>query len=470
MSGVQLTVQKAAEATGGFIERPGAGRFCGVSIDSRQVQAGHAFVAIKGERFDGHDFCSQAVRAGATLLVVERELALDSPATAAVLRVTDTRTALGKLARAWRGEVNPHVVAITGSVGKTTTKELTRSLVSRLGSTHSNPGNFNNDIGLPLTMLAMPSDTRYLVVEMGMNAPGEIATLTELAAPDVGVITCVAPVHLEGLGSLEAIAEAKGELLTGLGPRGWAVVPGQEPLLAGPLQGIPKERRVTFGAAESDAVQIVGVQSLGPDGSRISLSMRDERVTFDLALVGAYNARNAAAAAAAAMILGLDPQRIAESMQLEGSPLKHRSAIRSIGGYRVLDDCYNANPLAMRAALQTVSQLAGSGSRALAVLGTMLELGEQTERLHKEVGQFAASLGLKVLITVGPGAEAIAVGAREAGMPDDRIARVSDARQAAGTLASRAAAGDWILVKASRGAHLEQVIDEIATTCGKEKD
>jgi UDP-N-acetylmuramoyl-tripeptide--D-alanyl-D-alanine ligase len=356
-------------------------------------------------------------------------------------------------------------VAITGSVGKTTTKELTRSLVSQLGSTHSNPGNFNNDIGLPLTMLTMPSDTRYLVVEMGMNAPGEIATLTELAAPDVGVITCVAPVHLEGLGSLEAIAEAKGELLTGLGPEGWAVVPGQEPLLAGPLRSIPQKRQVTFGAAESDAVQIVGVQALGADGSRVSLSMRGERVTFDLALVGAYNAHNAAAAAAAAMILGLEPQRIADSMQLEGSPLKHRCAIRAIGGYKVLDDCYNANPLAMRAALQTVSQLAGGGGRALAVLGTMLELGEQTERFHREVGQSAASLGLKALVTVGPDAEAIAVGAREAGMPDERIVQVSDAKQAAETLARRAAAGAWILVKASRGAHLEQVIDELATTC-----
>lgn len=470
MSGVQLTVEKAAEATGGSIERTGAERFCGVSIDSRQVQAGHAFVAIKGERFDGHDFCSQAVQAGASLLVVEREPALDSPATTAVLRVTDTRAALGQLARAWRGEVDPQVVAITGSVGKTTTKELTRSLVSRLGSTHSNPGNFNNDIGLPLTMLAMPSDTSYLVVEMGMNAPGEIATLTTLAEPDIGVITCVAPVHLEGLGSLEAIAEAKGELLIGLGSESWAVVPGQEPLLTGPLRSIPEERRVTFGTAESDAVQVVGVQALGPDGTRISLSIRGERVTFDLSLVGAYNAHNAAAAAAAASILGLDPRRIADFMQLEGSSLRHRSAIRAMGSFNVLDDCYNANPLAMRAALQTVSQLAGSGGRALAVLGTMLELGEQTERFHREVGQFAASLGLKALVTVGPDAEAIAVGAREAGMPDERIAQVTDARQAARTLEGRAAAGDWILVKASRGAHLEQVIDELATTCGKEGD
>lgn len=459
---VTMTIETAAAATGGELLRAGAAggtRFSGVSIDSRRVEPGQAFVAIAGDRFDGHDFVAEAVSRGAALVVVDRSSKKTLPPRAAVLRVDRTREALGQLARAWRLEVAPRSVAITGSVGKTTTKELTRVVLARLGQTHWNRGNLNNDIGLPLTLLAMPESTRFLVAEMGMNAPGEIAYLTGLVEPEIGVVTCVAPVHLEGLGSLEAVADAKGELIRGLPGDGWAVVPGREPLLAPSLAGIPEARRVRFGEQAGDEVRILGTRGRGAEGTRVRLSLRGEEIAFDLALVGAHNAKNAAAAAAVGMILGLAPADIADALaSLPPEGLTHRSSVRPLGQWRVLDDCYNANPLATRAALDTLVELA-SGGGAVAVLGDMLELGQDAERLHAEVGRHAAALGLDLLITVGELGAAIARGALAAGMPPERVRPVVDAGEAVREVRGGAAPGSWVLVKASRGARLEQVID-----------
>jgi UDP-N-acetylmuramoyl-tripeptide--D-alanyl-D-alanine ligase len=466
-----MTITEALEETRGELRRRGdVARFDGVSIDSRQVRPGQAFVAIAGARFDGHRFWRQAVDAGATLLIVARDrerecegiLGDDLPAGVSVLEVNDTRVALGLLARSWRRRTSVEVVAITGSVGKTTTKELAQVVLSRLGSTHCNPGNFNNEIGLPLTLLSMPAGTRYLVTEMGMNAPGEIAYLTDLTRPDVGVITCVAPVHLEGLGSLEAVAAAKGELLQGLPDGAWAVVPGQEPLLEPALGAVPPGRRVRFGESGSDEVQILEAESLGPAGCRVRLALRGEEVEFRLPLVGIYNARNAAAAAAAAMVLGLCPPEIAEAMETAPAGLRHRSSLLQLGRWHVLDDCYNANPVAMRAALDTLRQLAGR-SQAVAVLGEMLELGPGSPRFHREVGEHAAGLDLAELVTVGAAAAEIARGAREAGMASERIVEVAGAPEAAEVVAGIVGEEAWILVKASRGSQLEQVIEHLST-------
>jgi UDP-N-acetylmuramoyl-tripeptide--D-alanyl-D-alanine ligase len=460
-----MQVEAAAAATSGTLVGPGAPRFEGVSTDSRQVRPGQAFVAVTGERFDGHAFLRQAAQAGAVLLVVSRELAPgEVPAGVGVLRVADTRRALGDLARAWRREVSPRVVAITGSVGKTTTKELTRAVLEREGATHATSGNLNNDIGLPLTLLAMPRDVRYLVVEMGMNAPGEIAYLTGVAEPEVGVITRVAPVHLEGLGSVEAVAAAKGELLLGLPANGWAVVPGDEPLLAPHLQRIPPERRVRFGTQAADEVRLLEVRGLGSEGSEVLLALGRETVSFRLLLPGAHNARNAAAAAAAGMVLGLSPPAIASALGMRPA-LSHRSVVREIGRWHVFDDCYNANPVAVCAALDTVADMARGGPM-VAVLGSMLELGSEAERYHREVGAHAAQVGVDLLVTVGGLAGEIAFGARQAGLSPARVFQVEAVTEAARLVAERADPGAWILVKASRGARLEELIDRLQLSAG----
>jgi UDP-N-acetylmuramoyl-tripeptide--D-alanyl-D-alanine ligase len=482
MSPARFTLEAAADATRGTVLRRGAGGFEGVCSDSRQLRPGQAFVAIDGERFDGHEFCAQAAAAGAAALVVSRPISVELSANVAVLQVPDTRLALGALARAWRRELAPRVVAITGSVGKTTTKELTAAVLSEVGPTHSTPGNFNNDIGLPLTLLDMERGARFLVAEMGMNAPGEIAYLTGIVEPDVGLVTCVAPVHLEGLGTLERVAAAKGELLVGLPPGAWGIVPSDSPLLEPYAAAVPPARLLRFGSGSADDVQLQRVTPRGEAGSDVELrlhrgapegreqaqlSLRGTCVSFRLPLVGAHNARNAAAAAAVGVALGVPSSSIAAALGREPR-LSHRSVLRTVGGWRVLDDCYNANPVAVCAALDTVVELARSGAEgaAVAVLGSMLELGDETARLHREVGAHAASVGLALLVTVGEPAAEIAAGALEAGMPVERVVRAGEIAEAAQVVAARAAAGTWILIKASRGARLEGLIDELQLQAG----
>ena len=456
---VRMTMQQAAAATGGELLGNGREAFVGLTIDSRQVQPGNAFVAIVGERFDGHRFCSQAAADGAALLVVSAPPDPRPPHTA-VLVCEDTRLALGARARAWRLEVDPRVIAITGSLGKTTTKELVRNIMTAAGETHCTPGNFNNDIGLPLTLLSMDPATRYLVTEMGMNGPGEIAALAALARPDVGLITCVAPVHLEGLGSIEAIAAAKAELLVAMDGRGTAVVPDDEPLLDPWTEGIPADRCLRFGRGAGSDVTLLERRSRGLDGSRILLSMGGREHAVDLPLVGAHNAINAAAAAAAAIAAGVDPEIIADALARPPA-LKHRSVVRHLAPWTVLDDCYNASPVSMMAGLDTLVDLAAGGP-AVAVLGDMLELGPDSPRLHREVGAHAAGLELSLLVTVGELGEQIARGARDAGMAPGVVAALPTADAAVAHVRERAADGGHVLVKASRGARLEEVIDGLS--------
>ncbi len=469
---MRMTLEAALQATGGTLDGVSlTTSFNGVSIDSRAVRPGDAFIAIAGDRFDGHDYCQAAVDAGASLLVVAREVAHQRAP--AVLRVDDTRAALGAIARAWREAVNPTVVAITGSMGKTTTKELTAGVCRELGSTHCTQGNFNNEIGLPLTLLAMPEQTRVLVTEMGMNAPGEIARLAAIARPDIGLVTNVAPVHLEALGSLEAIARAKGELLEALDPdhdRHWAVLPSDEPHLEPHAAHLPAGRRLRFGEAEGDDIRILSVV---PRGERLELELRvagtDQQV--QLPLVGRYNARNAAAAAAVGHCLGLSPGAIAGALaEPLSARLGHRSALRRVAGWTVLDDCYNANPRANRAALDTIVELA-AGQRAVAVLGEMLELGPEAPRYHREVGAHAAGLPLAALVTVGAGATPIAAGARAAGMTGARVFEVNDTAEAVEAVLASGPRDEpgWLLIKGSRGARLEallELLDEKGTRSG----
>ena len=457
---IRLTVEEAAAATGGAVLQPGTSTspFRGVSIDSRAVARGSAFVAIRGDRFDGHDYALAAAGAGAALLVISGQLQGPAPDETAVIRVEDTLEALGQLGKAWLARVNPRVLAITGSVGKTTTKELLRGIMEQTGPTHATPGNFNNNIGLPLTLIAMPADTRNLVLEMGMNHPGEIAPLAALVSPEVGVITALAPVHLEGLGSMEAIAAAKAELLMGLRPDGISVIPGSEPLLAPWVSQLSPERVLTFGDKPEDTVQLLSRQGAGLAGSTIRLSLKGEEVEVFLGLVGQHNASNAAAAAAAALAAGVSTADIVKGL-CRPPRLKHRSTLVTVGPFTVLDDCYNASPAAVRAALDTLGELAGDAPRA-AILGAMLELGPEQTRYHREVGAYAADAGIDLLVTVGELGAEIALGAMEAGLPGERSIGVDTPADAARALAGALKQG-WVLIKASHGARLDRALEAL---------
>ncbi|MBK8481176.1 MAG: UDP-N-acetylmuramoyl-tripeptide--D-alanyl-D-alanine ligase [Proteobacteria bacterium] len=469
-----MTIAQALAATGGALigpQRATTGLCTAVSTDSRNVPRGAAFVALRGEQVDGHSFWPQAAAAGAPLVLLERPPAAELLATApcAVLLVPDTLRALGALALAWRLTVAPRVIGITGSVGKTTTKELTQQILALAGPTHYNRGNLNNQLGLPLTLLALPEATRYLVVEMGMSTRGEIAYLASLARPDLGLITALAPVHLEGLGTIEAIAAEKAALLDALGPEGCAIVPDDEPLLDPPLRRSLARQRLRFGSSPGADARLLATEPAGAAGQRLTLTLRGERLELMLPLVGRHNAQNASAAACIALALGIEHRHIIAGLS-RPPELGHRSRVRRLGPLTLLDDCYNASPLAVRAALTALVELAQT-QPAVAVLGEMRELGAQAEALHEEVGRAAAQLPLAGLVVVGAAARAIADGARAGGLAPQRIVETDDPAAAARRALELLPRAGWILVKASRGARLERVVEtllELAPATGRD--
>ncbi len=432
---------------------PTAGRCSPGSCSSR----------FPGERVDGFDFAAQAAAAGAAAVVVARARAMPAgvPA-AAVIAVDDPRRALGELARAVRAEFRGLVVGVTGSNGKTTTKELCAAALSTLGQVLRTPGNFNTDVGLPLTILSASGDEAVWVLEMAMRARGEIAVLADLAQPAIGIITNVAAAHLETLGSIEEVARAKGELFASLGPQGIAVLPAGDPLVAAQAIPVAPERRITFGDRGAD-VRVLDFIPNGASGSVVRFGVRGTPVIARLPLGGAHNARNAAAALAAAWAAHVPPVEAARGLESVALP-PHRSAARVAGGRTILDDCYNANPGSMRAALSALAGAAG-GARRFAILGDMLELGAGAEAAHRALGR-AAGLELSGVAAVGQFAPALIEEALAAGMDPAQALVARSPEEAAAAVAGWTAPGDWILVKASRGLRLERAVDALQARFG----
>ncbi|HEX5852752.1 MAG TPA: UDP-N-acetylmuramoyl-tripeptide--D-alanyl-D-alanine ligase [Solirubrobacteraceae bacterium] len=439
----------AAEA--GPLAQPGrAAEFPGplsVGIDSRDVAAGELFVGLPGERTDGGSHAAQALRGGAWGVLVAPEhaqAALGARAGATVLTHDDPLAGLHGLARAWRaelGERGAKVVAITGSTGKTSTKDILAALLGAHMRTVATPANLNTEIGLPLALLAAPADTEALVLEMAMRGRGQIAQLTEIARPDVGVIVNVGPAHLELLGSLEAIAAAKAELIAGIAPGASVVVPADEPLLDPHARG--DVHTVTFGEGGE-----VSLLEQGSDGT-VVIAAGEERVTLRPSFRQAHNLLNLLAAVAAARALG-----VAAGGELDVSFSAMRGQRSELAGGTVLiDDCYNANPMSMRAAIDDLAETAPG--RRVAVLGDMLELGPDAPRLHRELGEHASARGVELLIAVGP------LAAETAGAFAGESHAAPDANAAAKLTADLLRAGDTVLVKASRGVGLERVADAL---------
>jgi UDP-N-acetylmuramoyl-tripeptide--D-alanyl-D-alanine ligase len=458
------TFDFAARAMHGTFLQAGApgATFAGVAYDSRMAAARQLFFALPGERVDGFAFAAQAAEAGVAGVVVARARGVPAGCDGlAVIGVDDPRLAMGDLARAVRAAFRGHVIGVTGSMGKTTTKELVASALRPLGEVLRTPGSLNTDVGLPVSVLSASGTEAAWVLEMAMRGRGEIAYLADVARPGVGVITNVAGAHLERLGSIEEIARAKGELFAGLGPEGIAVLPADDPLIAARAEVVAAERRLTFdGAGRARArvdvdVRVLEVIPAGVAGAVVRYAVRGTPVVVRLPLGGAHNARNGAAALAVALAVGVpavDAARALETLELP----PHRSAIVPAGGRVVLDDCYNANPDAMRAALASVVASAGAG-RAFAILGDMLELGPDAEELHRAVGRDAGAR-LAGLIAVGARADAFVAGARAAGLAADRATAAASPEEAAARIAAWTAPGDWVLVKASRGMKLERAV------------
>jgi UDP-N-acetylmuramoyl-tripeptide--D-alanyl-D-alanine ligase len=419
----------------------------GVTIDSRGVATGDLFIGLRGARADGGAYAAAALAAGAWGALVAPEHAAElaqGPISGALLAHSEPLKGLHSLARAWRRELaggGTQVVAITGSTGKTSTKDILAALLSSHRRTVASPENLNTEIGLPLAVLAAPLDTQALVLEMAMRGAGQIGELTEIAQPDVGVIVNVGAAHLELLSSIEAIAAAKAELVEGLTAGATAVIPAQEPLLEPYLRA--DVRTLRFGDGGD-----VTLAERGADGS-VVVRHGSERITLYPSFGEAHNLRNLLAAIAAAGALGV---RHEGPLEVRFSAL--RGERRTLpGGVLVIDDCYNANPMSVRAAIDDLAET--DASRRVAVLGDMLELGADAPRFHREIGEHAATAGVELLITVGPLAERMRDGF------DGEAHSVPDAAAVVALLGGLLQAGDAVLVKGSRALGLELVAEAL---------
>jgi UDP-N-acetylmuramoyl-tripeptide--D-alanyl-D-alanine ligase len=450
-----------ARLTGGRLERSSARPIRGAAVDSRRVQPGNLFVALPGERTDGHEHLEAAVDAGAAALLVSRPGTLsEAIGDVSLIRVANPLAALHALASAWRGRFDPLTVGITGSIAKTSTKEAVAAVLATRFRTLKNEGNENNEIGLPLTVLRLAADDRALVLEMGMYVEGEIADLVRIGRPRIGVVTAVQPVHLARIGSIEAIESEKGRLVESLPPSGTAVLNADDPRVAR-MAARTAARVLTYGFDPGADVRAESIESIGGDGMRFDLRTSSGARTMTIPLLGRHAVHNALAAAAVGIAAGLGLESIAVGLAAS-SGAAHRGELVRLGEVTVFDDSYNAAPASMLAALDV---LAGLRGRRIAVLGEMLELGDESAAGHRQVGQAAGRIA-DLLIVVGDDAEGIAEGALEAGLAPGRILRVADGEAAHDVLRPRLVPGDVVLVKASRGIGLDRLVDGLRRELG----
>ena len=452
------------DATGGELLSGDMHRsFAKVFIDSRNIPAEGLFVAISGEVHDGHTFLTDVVLKGVHGLVVSRAKADQLPvsdwkaAKVACIAVDDTTRALGALAAFNRGRAAASVVGITGSNGKTTTRQMTATVVEQQFNTLATAGNFNNEIGLPLTLLELAPDHQWAVVELGTNNPGEIARLAAICTPDIGVITNIGPAHLEGLGSIEGVAREKGSLLNGLAKGGRAVLNADDWRVL-QLAGQTQNEVILYGLSEQAAVRATEIRE-DAQGIRFILKLAGKDIPIRLNTSGRFMVTNALAAAAVGNLMGMACDKIKAGLE-SFAPVSGRMTIfRTTNGINVIDDTYNANPDSMKAALRTLKSMR-AGSRAVFVAGDMLELGNQAPELHKDIGSQAVKSGISRLYVRGDFAESVASGALAEGLKAADMF-TGTRREITADLIEWLQPGDWVLVKGSRGMAMEKVVQGI---------
>jgi len=462
---IALTAEEIAAITGGrLLSGSPDRRVESFSIDSRTLAPGDLFVAIRGDRFDGHDFVTAALAAGAQGAVVSealvgREAGRGQPALVVVL-VSDTTRALQDIAREIRRRSSAKVVAITGSAGKTTTKELAAEFLAAKYSVFRNKGNLNNHIGLPLSLFELRNRPDVAVVELGMNHAGEIRTLVGIAEPDVRVWTNVGDAHLGFFATSDAIADAKAEILENARPADVLIANADDPRVMARIGGFAG-RTVTFGFTANAAVRARDVENRGLDGTAATVTTPAGEMRIATPLLGAGNLANVLAATAVATELGVPLDAIAERAA-KTRPARHRGELlRLAGGITIIDDSYNSSPAALKRSLETV-KLASGSARKVAFLGEMLELGDHAARLHAECGRAAAEAGLDLLVAVGgDSARILADAAREAGLPESAVTHVANSTDAADLAVKTVRPGDLVLVKGSRGVRTDLIVDRL---------
>jgi len=468
---IPWTVSEILEATGGSLI--GGNRkemFTGVSIDSRTITAADLFVAIRGERHDGHHFIEDAVQKGVKGFVVSKSEAValthknDDFKKLIFIGVRDTTKALGDMASFNRIRSKIHVTAITGSNGKTTTRKMTTAVVRRRFSALSSHGNFNNQIGLPLTLLNLSPEHRWAVLEMGANHPGEIAYLAGICRPDIGVITNVGPAHLEGFGSLDGVASAKGELLDHMAIDGVAVLNAEDERVAS-MAGRAPGKILFYGTSKKAQIRASNIVEQNR-GTLFTLELPEEQIDIYLKIPGSFMVLNALAAATVGYQIGLNIVEIKKALENDFEPAQARmNIVETKNGIHIIDDTYNANPDSMAGALKTLKSLRGN-QRSVFVAGDMFELGEHAPALHEKIGQIAADIQVSRLYAAGSHAGKLADGGIANGMPKEDIFLGTKEEILSG-LNSWLKAGDWVLVKGSRSMGMEQVVKGLKQSTGQ---
>ncbi len=446
----ELSLAEIAEAAAGNRRGPADLMIDSISTDSRTLAAGDLFIALIGDNFDGHEFVADAFAKGAKAAVVSREIEAEGP----LVMVDDTTQALQDLANYYRRQFSSlQVVAVTGSTGKTTTKDMIASVLEQKYKTLKSKENFNNEIGLPLTLFNLDSSYQALVVEMGMRGLGEIRQLARIAEPRLGVITNVGVTHIELLGSQEKIAEAKSELIQELPASGLAVLNGDDQRVAA-MKNLAAGEVITYGLQENNRLTGINIHSLQEEGVKFRVAETDLS-ELKLPVPGEHNVYNALAAVAVGRVLNVEPEKIKLGLE-KFSTSKYRQQVTTTEeGIELINDAYNANPTSMQAALNILEEV--SGQRKIAVLGDMLELGAIAEKEHRRIGKLVADKEVDYLLTVGELGAEIAAAASEAGMEEARIFSYQDNQEAGKQLLQLATADDTVLVKASRGMKLEEV-------------
>ncbi len=454
-----LTADELAAITGGRIIARSDRRIRGGAVDSRAVEPGNLFVALPGERTDGHAFVGAALAAGAAAALVARppDASDLEGRDATVVLVADPLRALQAVASAWRARFDPLVVGITGSIAKTSTKEAVAAVLGAAMPTLRNEGNLNNEIGLPLTVLRLRGEHRAAVLEMGMYVGGEIADLARIGRPEIGVVTAVQPVHLSRIGTIEAVEKAKGELVEALPADGIAILNADDERVRR-MSTRTAARTMTYGFADDADVRATEVRSLGLAGMRFDLRTGGGRWTVEIPTLGPLSVHNALAAAAVGLAAGLSVEAIIRALAA-GWSAPHRVQLIKAGGVTIVDDSYNASPGSVTAALELLSGLPG---RKIAVLGEMLELGSDHHVGHREVGRVAGTV-VDHLFVVGDGAAGIAEGFERTSASVDVVADRDAARE---RLLEYLGPGDVVLVKASRGVALDILVDELVAALG----
>ena len=457
-----LTIEEVLKATGGkLLQGRGNLLFQGVSTDSRTVAEGELFVALKGPRFDGHHYAVEALakKAGGVLIEEDQvgDIRWNGYRSRAVIAVKDTLSALGDMARDWRRKYGTPVVALTGSNGKTTTKEMIAACLGTTFPILKTEGNLNNLIGVPLTLLTLTEKERVVILEMGMNVPGEIRRLAEMAEPDVGLITNIQKVHLEGMGSLERLKEEKGELFRKMRRDGTILVNQDDPRVIDLARDYPGQK-ITFGIEHPAEVMAKEIRLRGAEGTSFTLILEEEAMEIRLRLLGRQFVPNALCAMAIACLFGVEVKQAKEAIE-SLQPFPMRMEVVSLkGGKTLINDAYNANPYSMELALETLAEVKGKG-RAIAVLGDMLELGSFTREAHEQLGEKVSELSIDFLLALGEEAPIVVESAIRHGFPMERAKVMESYSEAVFQLRQMIQSGDWILVKGSRRMGMERIVE-----------